>query len=227
MLTIRPEAGQRIWITGDTHFNHTNIIKYCNRPFSTVEEMNQILLDNLNSKVGSKDLLLHLGDFCFYSKSLFALKTVRFLEQIKCKYIYLVLGNHDAKSRVMYKDAGLIRETTQPSNAFPNFAEVCQELKFHYNNNGESIEFRCSHYPPTGIIPSKGAEGARGSRIIWLHGHCHGKRMKSTNVIDCGVDCWNYQPIGVENILTDIDQQIANLPEIEAIDGLDPDDIYF
>lgn len=49
----------------DTHFNHANIIRYCKRPFSNVEEMNNVLIENINSKVGEADILWHLGDWGF------------------------------------------------------------------------------------------------------------------------------------------------------------------
>ena len=37
-----------IWFTADFHFGHSNIIRYCNRPFQSVEEMDQTILDRLN-----------------------------------------------------------------------------------------------------------------------------------------------------------------------------------
>jgi calcineurin-like phosphoesterase family protein len=54
-----------IFVTADLHLNHCNIIKYCNRPFKTVEEMNKTLINNWNSKVTKEDVVFHLGDFCF------------------------------------------------------------------------------------------------------------------------------------------------------------------
>lgn len=39
------------WYTADLHIGHTNIIRYCNRPFSSVEEMNERLLQNLHAEV--------------------------------------------------------------------------------------------------------------------------------------------------------------------------------
>lgn len=51
------------WFTSDTHFSHTNIIKYTGRPFATVEEMNRNLVDNWNKFVAVDDQVFFLGDF--------------------------------------------------------------------------------------------------------------------------------------------------------------------
>lgn len=71
------------------HFGHSNIIKYCNRPFSSTHEMDETLLNNINRNVQSSDILYHLGDFCFGSRIEF------YRKQINCRQIHLVLGNHD------------------------------------------------------------------------------------------------------------------------------------
>jgi len=52
-----------IWLTGDQHFWHTNVIKYCNRPFSSVDEMDEALIDAWNKYVKHDDTVYHLGDF--------------------------------------------------------------------------------------------------------------------------------------------------------------------
>ena len=44
-----------IYFTADTHFDHANIIRFCNRPFATVEEMNETLITNWNRKVHAND----------------------------------------------------------------------------------------------------------------------------------------------------------------------------
>lgn len=51
-----------LWFTSDSHFHHTNIIRYCNRPFKDAAEMNEILLQKWNSCVKPQDHVYHLGD---------------------------------------------------------------------------------------------------------------------------------------------------------------------
>jgi calcineurin-like phosphoesterase family protein len=51
-----------LFFTADTHFGHANIIKYCQRPFSSVEEMNETLIANWNRVVAAEDTVYHLGD---------------------------------------------------------------------------------------------------------------------------------------------------------------------
>lgn len=51
------------WFISDTHFSHTNIIRYTGRPFETVEEMNRSLINNWNDCIDSDDQVFFLGDF--------------------------------------------------------------------------------------------------------------------------------------------------------------------
>ncbi|WP_049935247.1 metallophosphoesterase family protein [Haloplanus natans] len=50
------------YVTSDHHFGHANIIDYCDRPFSSVGEMNTALLDRYYETVTTEDVLVHPGD---------------------------------------------------------------------------------------------------------------------------------------------------------------------
>ena len=55
-----------IYFIADTHFNHANIIKYCNRPFKNTDEMNKYIIRKWNSVVKETDTVYHLGDVVDY-----------------------------------------------------------------------------------------------------------------------------------------------------------------
>ena len=59
----------KYFFTGDEHFYHNNIIKYCNRPFKSVEEMNNIIIAKHNEKVSPDDIVIHCGDFALNSNT--------------------------------------------------------------------------------------------------------------------------------------------------------------
>lgn len=79
------------YFTADEHYGHTNIIKYCKRPFSSIEEMNSTLIINFNSVVGKNDLTIHAGDFCWYNKQE---DVIKLTSQLNGNHIFLK-GSHD------------------------------------------------------------------------------------------------------------------------------------
>ena len=56
------------WFTADTHFGHANVIRYCERPFASVQEMDDVLIENWNYIIKPKDTVYHLGDFTLAGK---------------------------------------------------------------------------------------------------------------------------------------------------------------
>jgi calcineurin-like phosphoesterase family protein len=78
------------FFTADTHFGHAAIIRYQNRPFTTVEAMDEALISRWNDCVGPDDIVYHLGDFSYRSTK--AADTYR---QRLNGTIHLISGNHD------------------------------------------------------------------------------------------------------------------------------------
>jgi calcineurin-like phosphoesterase family protein len=81
------------WFSADFHYGHKNIIKFCNRPFATVEEMDEVLISNWNKKVGKFEHAWIIGDFCFNDKNK-GQEILNRMNGIK----HLVRGNHDSTS---------------------------------------------------------------------------------------------------------------------------------
>jgi calcineurin-like phosphoesterase family protein len=79
-----------IFFTADTHFNHANIIFFCGRPFADVEDMNEVMIENWNSRIGGKDTVYHLGDFAWGDWE-------PILRRLKGRKI-LIRGGHDKKN---------------------------------------------------------------------------------------------------------------------------------
>lgn len=78
------------YFISDTHFGHANIIKYENRPFTSVDHMTEQLISNWNATVSNKDTVYILGDFIWGDEQ-FTTKIINSLKGNK----FLILGNHD------------------------------------------------------------------------------------------------------------------------------------
>lgn len=157
-----------IYFISDTHFGHSNIIKYCNRPFDDVHLMNKTIFDNINKVVKHDDILYILGDFCFRSK-----KPIDYRLRISCREVHLILGNHDKR-----KDF-FIDDTTTDMNGFSSIQEVKELI---YCNK----RIYLSHYPHRSWPASH-----KGS--YHLYGHVHSKldsedRTSKRKTLDVGVD---------------------------------------
>ena len=84
----------------DTHFGHANIIRMCERPFVSIEEMDRTLIENWNARVSPDDDVYHLGDFAYRAEK----SCVNYLKKLN-GHIHLVIGNHDYKQILKQPDA--------------------------------------------------------------------------------------------------------------------------
>ena len=82
----------KTFVTADTHFGHSNIIKYCGRPYGSVKQMDESLINNWNRTVGKDDTVIFLGDLAFRGRD------TDWLSQLHGNIIR-VRGNHDSKGQ--------------------------------------------------------------------------------------------------------------------------------
>lgn len=79
----------------DIHFGHENCLKYDarknSRVFSSIEEHDNLIIENINKVVTPQDNLYILGDVSWYKPQ----ETAELIEQINCKNRFLLIGNHD------------------------------------------------------------------------------------------------------------------------------------
>jgi len=168
-----------IWFTSDTHFYHYNIIKYCNRPWETVAEMNEALVNNINFYVHPNDRLYHLGDFLPFplERSNYIEEVRKCRDKINCHNICYIYGNHEPLFNDLL-DSKL-------------FSWVKQYYELKHNKQ----RFVLFHYP----IESWNWKN-HGS--IHLHGHIHSNNpITGYNRIDIGVDAHIYDPVHIDTVL--------------------------
>lgn len=142
----------RIYFISDTHFGHNNIIKYCSRPYSDVETMENEIIKNWNTVVTKRDKVYHLGDFSMCIKKKEVERIYSRLNGIKV----LVKGNHDTLGYNFYRS--LFDEYYKYPIILENFFILSHEPMFvnenmpyvnihgHLHNGGHEGEFNTSKH---------------------------------------------------------------------------------
>lgn len=188
------EKGQRLWFTSDTHYSHANICSATTtwkdaddtaRHFDSIEEMNNAIVNNINEVVGEDDILIHLGDWSFGGFD----KIEEFRNQIVCKNVHLVLGNHDHHIR---------RNKENIQRLFKSIHDYLYlDLRIPNGKFVNKFSFVCMHYP----IASWDNMNAG---IMHLHGHCHlypKHRIAEGRAMDVGMDGNKLYPIELTEVL--------------------------
>ena len=197
MTTTNQTSKSEVFFTSDTHFGHSNIIKYCARPFDTINNMDEALINNWNAKVPKDGIVYHLGDFAWGS--------INYWEKIREQLngeIILVYGNHDEKylnNERMYK----------------LFKEVIPQNKIWINK----IPIYMNHYPFLCFGGSYKGLGA-----TWqLFGHVHSnprseEGLDHKRLVNCfptqydvGVDNNNFTPISFDELHSYINNRQMSL----------------
>ena len=169
-----------IYFTSDLHFYHEKIIKHCNRPFTSIDQMNRHLIKNWNSKISVQDKVYILGDLTMKGS---ALATDILLQLNGTKH--LICGNHD-------------KFVMQPDFDRSLFVSIQDYKEIDYLNT----RFILFHYP---IVEWNGFRKGN----IHIHGHQHNSAdynfenlIKGIRCYDIGIDANDMSPVSAEDIIT-------------------------
>ena len=186
--------GSKVFFTSDTHWGHGNIIKFCDRPFKDVEEMNYKLIENWNKKVPQDGLVFHLGDFAWGGSDMW--KNIR--QQLNGEII-LIKGNHDQKNM-----SSTAEQTLFKYSAWQMLIEV------------EGRKVLLNHFP---FLCYAGVYRDPKGLVYNLYGHVHsGPGKKGEDIprlihtfptqFDVGVDNNDYEPISWYEVNEKIQKQL-------------------
>ncbi len=173
-----------VYFTADLHLGHKNIVKTCNRPFSSVDEMDDILIENWNKKVKGNDTVYIVGDLIWKG-----VDPKPYLDRLKGKKI-LVRGNHDST----WLD--------KLDNPLDYFVEITPLLDTSICSRPTTL----CHYP---MFEWKGSRKIGSAKLSYLvHGHTHGNirpeylpLFSLPNALNAGVDVNGFAPVTFDELL--------------------------
>lgn len=172
-----------VFFTSDLHFGHEKIIEHCGRPFSSVEEMDRIMIENWNRKVRKNDKVYIIGDIVWNKD-----RVGYYMEQLSGKK-YLIVGNHD---------------TTWPKREENKkyFADILQYMEGSFNGHRVTL----CHYPMLEWAESRNDD--RKHLGFHIHGHIHNRISKEyiplfrkVNALNAGVDINGFSPVTFDELI--------------------------
>lgn len=195
----------RAFVTADTHFGHTAALKQFDRPFSDVASMDQAIVTAINQSVGPDDVLYHLGDFVGPVEGGAKTNHAQLIrEQIQCKRIILVRGNHDPIGDENF------------DCLFESMHDVLSMKGWQSGDQVGNERLVMCHY-------AMRIWQGRHNGSVHLYGHTHGTLEEVGRSTDVGVDCWGMSPQPLEDILTMLRERPVDLqkkrPRVQPVRG--------
>jgi calcineurin-like phosphoesterase family protein len=180
---------RNVWISGDWHCGHPNVIHLSNRPFESLKEMEDTIIRNVNAVVKEDDILYLVGDICLGNKS----KWDEIFNQIICKNIILLQGNHCTWKSI-------------PKDRFVCIAHSIHLRIFHQY-------FLLCHFPYRApwwklwVHPSVRKDPRRpiDRGLYLLHGHDHRATPFCSyhpRMVNVSVDAWKFKPVNMAEIVS-------------------------
>jgi calcineurin-like phosphoesterase family protein len=188
-LNEHSQTTKQVWFSSDHHFGHKNILSYCARPFDSVEKMNAGLVERWNDVVDPADDVYYLGDFALDFKYVEA-----YLPKLHGT-IYWIPGNHDESHPMhpghrRYQDRLAEHGVVWCGPEHELFLDGMDLLLCHFPYGMED------HTPKARFLEWRPVD--QGTTL--LCGHVHSNWKTSENMINVGVDQWDYKPVSLTQI---------------------------
>ena len=174
-----------VYFTADLHLGHSNIIRLCDRPFSSVDEMDVTLIRNWNNTVTHRDEVYILGDFTMKP----AAEAHDYLAALHGRKFF-IRGNHD---RFL--------------NNFEPYEKDLEWIKDYFVLRYEGKKFVLFHYPI-----AEWQDYYHGA--IHLFGHIHlspesaSRVDRSGRTLNVGVDCHGFRPVSIRQIIEKVEESL-------------------
>ena len=175
----------------DTHFGHENILSECRSFFSSVDEMDETIIRNINRKMTRRDTLYIVGDFAFRSRR----SPIEYLEAIKPKKI-LIQGNHD---RDWLRQMDEEEKKKYFVGIFPQYTVKKNGIELHFNHFPQ-LAWNRSHFF---------------AQSFMICGHIHDRRDGTVAAslfpqvpcqFNAGVDVNQFEPVTLEELAENNDR---------------------
>lgn len=177
-----------ILITSDEHYGHEQIIQYVNRPFTSVEESIETMIERHNKKVPNNRnyVTVHVGDLFWHT--LTEEKAIEILSRLHGGHAF-IYGNHDE----------LIEQSRTLQTKFRWIAGQNKESGIRILNWNKHKITLCHYAMHVWDRSHKGS---------WmLFGHSHGELTVRGKSFDIGVDCHNFEPWTLEEIEVEMEKR--------------------
>lgn len=193
-----------VYFTSDQHWGHANIIKFCKRPFESVEEMDREMVERWNAVVDHNDTVYHLGDWTLGNFADFG----HVFKQLK-GHVYTILGGHDYRwwSKLDKSPENLSGHRLQVLIPNTTLASVTVQHPALHTSNG---------YLPIVLCHYAMRSWDRSHYGSWhLFGHHHGSLQSFGYSFDVGVDCWEFYPVSLDQVA----RKMSTLKPIGKVDA--------
>jgi len=161
------------WFTADWHLYHENVIRYCNRPFDSVEEMDQTIIQRFNDRVGPGDMVYFLGDFCFKPPK--SVEVWDIIDHLNGRIVF-IKGNHDTRNTLNTRITA---------------------LELNLSNTSMYLVHDPAHANPNYYINIVGHIHQR-----WRFKRWEPAPHEVGYLINVGVDVWDFYPVSFNEMIT-------------------------